>query len=79
MKRGRPIGTARPGVKLTPLTKLELATLQALADDLEPEALAVNGYSLRAVWARMHRMRLKLGAFRTPGMVAIGIRRGLIK
>jgi DNA-binding CsgD family transcriptional regulator len=72
-------GGARPGVKLTPLTPLEVSTLQMLSEGIPAKELRRNGTTRRAVYSRLDRMRLKLGVFTTAEMVAEGFRKGLIK
>jgi hypothetical protein len=57
-------------VRYGPLTPLEIKTLQALADDLEPKHLTADGSTYRAVQGRLYRMRLKMNVFTTHGMVA---------
>lgn len=72
---------ARPGVRLSPLTQLEIEILHLLSVGVTPRQLAEHGLgvNLRAVHSRMDRMRLKLDAFTTWEMTAEGVRRGLIK
>ena len=79
---GRPKGIKRPngpGVQRNPLTQLELNTLQMLSEGFKPRELVRSCENYHTVQARMHRMRLKLDAFTTAHMVAIGLKKGLIK
>lgn len=79
---GRPKGIKRPngpGVQRNPLTQLELNTLQMLSEGFKPKQLLRPGETAHQVWLRMDRMKLKLDAFTTAHMIAIGIKKGLIK
>lgn len=75
IKRG-----ARPGVKLSPLTRKELVILRCLADDFTPRQIHEGGLcvSLHSLHQQMDRMRLKLNAFTTAGMVAKAVRDGIV-
>lgn len=79
-KNSMPKG-ARPGVKLSPLTRVDLVVLRCLADGITPRKIYESGLtvSLHALYLRMDRMRLKLNAFTTAEMVAVALRRGFIK
>lgn len=69
---------ARPGVKLMPLTPLETNTLQMLAEGFKPREILRKGEKLHALYVRLQRMRVKLDAFTTWHMIAIGLQRGII-
>jgi len=59
------------GVKYGPLTPVEIGTLQALAEGMTPVQIAAETKikSARTVWQRLHRIRLKLGAFTSYEMM----------
>jgi DNA-binding NarL/FixJ family response regulator len=65
MKRGRPKGSAKPGVKFKPLTPVELGTLQALSEGMTPAQIAAETRikNARTVWRRLSQIMFKLGAF----------------
>ena len=67
------------GIKFGPLTKLELATLQMLADGYRPREFLREGEKLHAVHMRIDRMRYKLDALTTEHMMVIATKKGLVK
>lgn len=72
---------ARPGVKLSPLTRKELVILRCLANDYTPKAIHEGGFcvSLQAVHQQMDRMRLKMNVFTTAGMVGKAVSEGIVR
>src|SRR5258708_35797629 len=61
---------ARPGVYPHPLTKLEIDTLQMLAEGFKPRELVRPGEKVRAIYRRFHQIKLKLDAFTRDEMMA---------
>jgi DNA-binding NarL/FixJ family response regulator len=71
---------ARPGVTYEPLTEKEIGTLRALAEGMTPKQIAAETRikSARTVWMRLHRLRLKLGAFTNYEMMYLVGKKGII-
>lgn len=82
--RRRPKGIqlgARPGVKLSPLTKRETDIVQLLSEGFTPRQLYEHGFgvSLHALHTHIQRLQLKLDAFNTTHLACEALRKGLIK
>jgi len=58
-------GDGNRGVEYRSLTPTEIGTLRALAEGMTPVQIAAETKikSARTVWQRLHRLRLKLGAY----------------
>ena len=61
------------------LTIIELRVLQMLADGYSPKEMVSPYHTLRGIQQMMYRMKRKLGAVTTPQMMALGVKKGLIK
>lgn len=70
MKRGRPNGTAQPGVRYGPLTAVEIGTLRAFSEGMTTRELAeARRTNLRAIRRVLERLRLKLGVYTNHEMM----------
>ena len=78
MKRGRPRGSAQPGVKRKPLTQRELDILQMISEGFSPRELAGNG-SAQAIRRSLYLIRIKLDAFTNPHACMVAYKQNLIK
>jgi len=61
-----------------PLTPLEINTLQMLSEGFKPREILRKGEKLHTLYVRLQRMRVKLDAFTTWHMIAIGLQLDII-